>query len=319
MTRPEWTVGVDFGGTYTKVGVVNRSGRVAAMRRLSSGGFRRPSQFVDAVSATAEGLAAAVGTRPARLRGIGVGAPGSVDATRGIVRSMVNVPGWRDVPLRRLLERRLGCRCAVDNDANCFALAEHRLGAGQGADEMIGVTLGTGVGGGLVFGGELYRGADGTAGELGHIVIDPRGGRCGCGRRGCLESWVGAAAIVRLGRRALRRGAGPLNALAARAGEVTPRLIGEAARAGDARARAIWAEVGRRLGMGLADLTNALNPQRIVIGGGIANNWALFAPTLMRTLRAEAMEPPARTVRVVRARLGDRAGIVGAAVLLWSA
>ena len=304
-----WTIGVDFGGTNTKVGIVSASGRVAAMRRLPSAGFRRPSQFVDAVSAAVEALAAAVGTRLGRLRGIGVGAPGSVDAARGIVHSMVNVPGWRNVPLRGMFERRLGCRCAVDNDANLFTLAEHRFGAGRLAAHMVGVTLGTGVGGGLILEGRLYRGADGTAGELGHMVIDPAGSRCGCGRRGCLEAWVGTAAIVRLGRRALgRRAAGP---------GLTPRLIGDAARAGHARAREVWADVGRRLGAGLANVVNLLNPQRIVIGGGIANNWALFAPALMTALQANAMDRPARTVRVVRGRLGDRAGIVGAAVLVW--
>lgn len=309
MKRQQWTIGVDFGGTNIKIGVVSDAGRVAASRVLPSSSLRSPARFVEGVSAAAGALAGSLRIRPGQLCGIGVGAPGWVDAPRGVVRSMVNVPGWHDVPLRRLLERRLGCRCAVDNDANLFTLAEHRFGAGRGAAHMVGLTLGTGVGGGIIVDGALYRGADGGAGEAGHMVIDPRGGRCGCGRRGCLETWVGAAAIVRLGRTALRRRTGPL----------TPRMIGDAARAGNARARAVWAEVGRRLGIGAANLANLLNPQRIVIGGGIANNWALFSPALLKTLRAEAMASSGRTVRVLPARLGDRAGIVGAAVLVWCA
>ena len=228
------------------------------------------------------------------------------------------MPGWRDVPLRRWLERRLRCRCVVDNDANLYALGEWRFGSGRGARLLVCVTLGTGVGSGLVFDGRLHHGSSGSAGEIGHMVIDPSGPRCGCGKHGCLEAHVGTAAILAMGARAMRHGAEPLRTCAREAGgRLTPALISQAARQGDAAAKRLWSEVGRSLGMGLANVVNLLNPDRVVIGGGVANAWPYFAPTLLRTVRQEAMDVPARAVRIARARLGEHAGIVGAAVLVW--
>ena len=302
----QWTIGVDFGGTNIKVGLVDAKGRVAHARLLSSNGIGRPAMFVEAVSRAVESLAQMRGLRPARLRGIGVGAPGPVDARRGVVHELVNVRGWHDVPLRRLLAQRLRCRCAIDNDANLCALGEWRFGAGRGARALVGVTLGTGVGGGLILDGRPYRGAAGSAGEIGHTVIDAGGPRCACGRRGCLEAHVGTAAILAMARRAGLRGV------------LTPALVSQAARRGKAGAKRVWAEVGGWLGLGLANIVNLLNPDRIVIGGGVANAWPFFAPSLLRTVRREAMDVPAREARIVRAALGGRAGIVGAAVLVWS-
>ena len=296
-----------------KVGLVRPTGRVEAVRVLPIGRVRTPARFVEQVARAVETF----GRR--RLAGVGIGAPGPVDTARGVIHSMVNVPGWREVPLGPMLARRLRCRCAVDNDANCFALAEWRFGAGRGSRHLVGLALGTGVGGGLILNGAPYRGATGAAGELGHMQIDLRGPRCGCGRRGCLEAFVGTAAIVALGREALRKSADLRRRVREHGGRLMPRLIGQAGRAGDSHARAVWQEIGRRLGLGVANLVNMFNPDRVVIGGGIANNWSLFAPAMRRTVRAEAMRVPARAARIVRGQLGDYAGVVGTAVLVWSA
>lgn len=312
-----WTVGVDFGGTTIKVGLVDDHGRIRNTRILPTRQYGPPKAFAAGVAAAAASMARDRGVATRRLRGIGIGAPGTVDVARGIVVRCVNVPGWVDVPIARWLTQRLGCRAAVGNDANAFALAEWRLGAGQGADALISITLGTGVGGGLVWNGCLINGATGSAGEVGHMVIDAGGPRCGCGRQGCLEALVGTAAILRLGRGVLRSRQGRLGAYVRQAGTLMPRVIGDAGRAGDAPARRVWEIIGGRLGIGLANLVNILNPDRIVIGGGVANNWSLFAPAMQRTLRAEALPAPATHVRVVRGRLGDRAGILGSAVLIW--
>jgi len=314
-----WTIGVDFGGTNIKCGLVSDRGRVAHSVSLPTQTCARPRAFVDGIARTVERLAHVVGVRTTQLRGVGVGAPGLIDCRQGVVHSLVNVSGWRDVPLAGLLSRRLGVRVAVDNDVNLVALGEWRFGAGRGARDLVCVTLGTGVGGGLIIDGELYRGISGAAGELGHMVIDARGPRCGCGRRGCFEALVGTAAILRLGRRAVM-GSPQLRALVRKAhGRLMPRLIGRAARAGDPAAQRVWVEIGRRLGIGLASVVNVLNPERIVIGGGVSHNWTSFYPTLIKTLRAEAMDVPGRAVRVVRTALGDHAGIIGAAVLVWNA
>ena len=318
MRTGRWTVGVDFVGTNIKVVLVDAGGRIARSEVFASREASRPTTFVVRVGRAVETLSRSVGVTPSRLQGVGVGAPGPVDVRRGIIHFMVNVPGWREVPLGRLLERRLHCPCVVDNDVNLFSLGEWRFGAGRGANALVGMTLGTGVGGGLVFNGTLYRGCRGAAGELGHMVIDPRGRRCGCGRRGCFEAQVGTAAILSLGRQVIRRHGGLLRERVHQAGgRLTPELISQAAARGDRHARAIWVGVGRRLGLGLANLVNLLNPDRIVIGGGIGNAWRWFAPTALSMVRAEAMEVHARAVRIVRAQLGNAAGVVGAAVLVW--
>jgi glucokinase len=318
MRQQRWAVGVDFGGTNIKCGLVDTRGRVRRSLVLSSKRFGRPAAFVDRVVSTVQELARAVGVPVHRLRGVGVGAPGLVDVRRGIVHWLVNVPGWRNVPLARRLSARLGVPVFVDNDVNLVALGEWRWGAGRKATALVCLTLGTGLGGGLVFDGTLYRGASGAAGELGHISIDPHGPRCACGARGCLEAHVGSAAIIRLARGAAHGSRSPLGLLAAQArGRLTPELVARAARMGDAAAREVWVEVGRLLGQGLSGIVNLLNPDRIVIGGGVANAWTLFAPSLRRTIRAHAMDIPGRDARVVRAQLGNQAGIIGAAVLVW--
>lgn len=310
-------MGVDFGGTNVKVGLVSPAGRVVRARVLSSRDLGHPATFVEGVGDTVESLTRVVGIVPSRLVGIGVGAPGIVDVERGLVHTLVNVPGWRDVPLARQLEHRLRCRCRVDNDVNLFTLGEWRFGAGRGARQLVGLTLGTGVGGGLLLNGELYRGTAGAAGEIGHMVIDPRGRRCACGARGCLEAQIGTAAILSLARRAIRRRAGPLRELQRHA-RLTPALVCQAARRGDAAARAIWTALGHALGVGVANVVNLLNPDRVVIGGGLSQAWSFFAPVLLKTVRGQAMACSGRTVRVVRAQLGGDAGIVGAAVLVWN-
>lgn len=316
MRARRWTVGVDFGGTNVKVGLVTPTGRVVCTHVLPSRDISLPSAFVDGVSVAITWLIRSKGIRPSQLHGVGVGAPGPVDTNRGLVHSLVNVPGWHEVPLGRQLARRLRCRCLVDNDVNLFTLGEWRFGAGRGARQLVGLTLGTGVGGGLILNGALYRGAAGAAGEIGHMVIDPRGRRCACGARGCLEAQIGTAAVLSLARRAIRRRAGPLRELARHA-RLSPALVCQAARRGDAAARSMWTALGHTLGVGVANVVNLLNPDRVVIGGGLSNAWSFFAPALLETVRDQAMDCSGRTVRVVRAQLGDDAGIVGAAVLVW--
>ena len=318
MPKRNWVVGVDFGGTNIKVGLVNRAGRVLAVEVLPAKSHAAPQPFVQGISEAVARLLRARAITRAALRGAAVGAPGPVDHARGVVRSMVNVPGWHDVPLGRLLARRLGCEALVENDVNLMALGEARFGAGRGAQHLVCVTLGTGVGGGLIVNGALDRGASGAAGEIGHMVIDPDGPRCGCGARGCLEAHVGTAAILRMARRAgfLQRGLTPAHL--SEAARPHTNLVGVGARRRNRDARRLWREFGGWLGLGVANAVNLLNPQRVVIGGGVANAWPFFAPALRRTVRAHALPPAARVVQVVRAQLGDHAGIAGAAVLLWN-
>lgn len=313
-----WTIGVDFGGTNIKVGAVTARGVVARHVVLAAREHATPEAFALGLEGAIRRLAETLGFSAGRIRGVGVGAPGVIDGERGVIHRLVNVPGgWRGVALKRLLERRLRRRCAVDNDVNVVALGEWRAGAGRGTRHSVYLTLGTGVGGGVVANGALVRGVSGSAGEIGHTVIRPDGPRCACGARGCLEALIGTPAIVRRARAAIRGGSRILARLAAREGAVTPVVVSRAAAAGDRAARRIWDEAGFHLGLSLSNLINLLNPERIVVGGGVARAWPWFAPRMRLTIRRTAFRVPARACRVVRSALGDEAGIIGGAILVW--
>ena len=352
-----WTIGVDFGGTNIKVGCVTPRGRVVRSLVLPTRAHATPQTFLNGVERAIDRLCAALNIRRSQVRGVGVGVPGLVDGRRGVIYRLVNVPGgWEGVALRRLLERRLRCPCAIENDVNVVALGEWRFGAGRGTRHSVYVTLGTGVGGGLVVDGALVRGITGAAGEIGHTGVQlngPRdmrsmsgtespkslrdfwGPKCACGRRGCLEAFVGTAGIVRRARQTIRAGRVPAHAalrgrpdsgrsgsqLARLAvlhgGRLTPKLVSEAARAGDRAAMDIWREVGDSLGAALANVVNLLSPERIVIGGGVAGAWPWFRGRLRATVRELAFAVPANACQIVRAQLGDDAGIIGGAILVW--
>lgn len=320
MGLREWTIGVDFGATNIKIGCVTPRGRVVRSLVLPARTHATPQTFLNGVEGAMDHLCAQLSIRRSQVRGVGVGVPGLVDGSRGVIYRLVNVPGgWPGVPLRRLLERRLRCLCAIENDVNAVALGEWRFGAGRGTRHSVYVTLGTGVGGGLVVDGRLVRGITGAAGEIGHTGVQLNGPRCACGRRGCLEAFVGTAGIVRRARQAIRAGSRRLTHLAIRhGGNISPELVSQAARAGDRAARDIWQEVGYYLGAALANVVNLLSPERIVIGGGVANAWPWFGGRLRTTIRDLAFTVPASACQIVRAQLGDDAGIIGGAMLIDS-
>lgn len=306
-------VGVDIGGTFIKLGLV-RAGRILCQRAVSTRPYSRNSRrLIEGLTEAVRALVAEAGVRPA---GIGVGIPGLVDFPSGNVRTCVNLQGWKDVPLKRLLQRRFRLPVAVDNDVNVMTLAEWRYGAGRGASNLVCLTLGTGVGGGLVLDGKLFRSAGGPTGEIGHLPLGEKGPTCPCGGRACLERFVGNRDILRDVRRRLRRGApsrirglvgGRLNA-------VSPEIIDQACAQADRFALGVWRRAGEAIGLALVQVVNLLNPERIVVGGGIARAGEWILEPARRVIRARAMRGIG-SVPVVPARLGSSAGLVGAAVL----
>lgn len=306
-------VGVDVGATFLKVGLV-RGKKIWAQHAFPTAPLQGPAQFV-------EGIARGVGLLvppDKKIAGIGVGVPGLVSYAHGVVRSVVNLKGrWKDVPLQAMLSRRLRLRVAVDNDVNLMTLAEWKLGAGRGAKNLVCLTLGTGVGGGLILEGRLYRGGWGGAGEIGHIPIAQEGPRCSCGGRGCLERFVGNREIIRWVRAQLAAGEKSIlpKLVHGNLGKLQPETIDEGCRLGDPLALKTWVRVGETLGFALAGVVNLLSPERIVIGGGIAKAGRWLFPAIRRTLRHRAMHGMG-SVCVVPAQLGPSAGMIGAALLI---
>jgi glucokinase len=304
-------LGIDIGGTNVKAALVSEEGTVAAFALASwSGG--PPGDAVATALALRDELFH--GRSDPRPRACGAGCAGLVDGVRGIVRMSPNLPSWRDVELARLLTDALGVETIVDNDANAAAYAEHAVGAARGATNAAVLTLGTGVGGGLILGGRLYRGSHGFAGEVGHATIRFDGPPCACGGTGCFERMVNAEAIVARARARADRGPSQLGE-ALKAGSLTAKDVSDAAARGDAAAAAVIEETGRLLGVGLANLVQILDLEIIVVGGGVASAGERLLAPARAEMAARVAGPAWRLPKVVPAELGEMAGVTGAALL----
>jgi glucokinase len=251
----------------------------------------------------------------ARARGIGVAVPGPLDIRRGVVLAAPHFAAWKLFPLRKRLECALGRAVALENDANAWALGEYWRGAARGHRDVVLLTLGTGVGGGLIVNGRIVHGRAGGAGELGHVTVDPDGPRCDCGSRGCLEAYASSSGLRELVRGRLRLArAAPLPAkYLDGGGDFSVRRLYREARAGDRVA--LWAlrTAGRHLGIALASMLNVFNPELIVLGGGVAGTLPVMRPAMTAEIRARAFRAVASQCRIVRAKLRTDAGVVGAA------
>ncbi|MFN3285334.1 MAG: ROK family protein [bacterium] len=301
MAEP--AVAVDLGGTWIRAGRVSPEGEVTQTVRAPT-----PQTGPKAVADAIAELVRRLGPLPPGR--VGVAVPGPLSVREGVVFEPPNLQGWRDVPLRGMLEDRLGRPVVLENDANAAAVGEWWRGAGRGSRHLVYVTVSTGVGGGLVLDGRLYRGATDTAGEIGHVLVDPAGPVCSCGRRGHLEGIASGPAIARWVVERIREGR---PSVLPKGRPLSAREVAEAAEAGDGLAREAFERAGRYLGWAVAGLLNLLNPEVVVIGGGVAaaGRW-LFEP-LREAAREASFERPWGAARIVPAALGDRAGLLGAA------
>jgi glucokinase len=279
--------GIDLGGTQVRVALARSDGQIITSIKTRTHLLPTPQAMVDWAAAEIDRHRG-----KEKVRSITIAAPGPIDLRSGVLVNPPNLP-WQNVPLEAMMSRATGASVHLANDADMAGLGEHTHGAGRGTKNMIYITWSTGVGGGLIFDGKLYRGGHGTAGEIGHMIIDPSGPLDSCGQRGCLEAFIGGANLAR----ETGHPAAELFAAAAR-GERHPRMVVERA--------------ARYMGLALISLTNALDPEMFVIGGGVSRSWALVQPTMVETLRSSPFIKAARRPRVRRARLGDRAGQVGA-------
>jgi glucokinase len=305
--------GIDLGGTKIRTLVTAADGSVLGDDRVAT----QPLEGVEAVIArivqSVHDAASAAGVEVSSLRAIGVAAPGPIDTVRGVITDPPNLHGWHNVPLAHILQERLGAPTVLENDANCQGLAEHEFGAGRGFKHMIFVTVSTGIGGGIIIDNELYVGASGAAGEIGHLVVASEGPECGAGHVGCLEAMASGTAIARDAAALIEQGR---LIRTARIAEHNPPLDAEdvyrASQEGEAEAAAIITRAGRYLGTGLASLINAFNPQAIVVGGGLVNMGdAIMAPAI-EIARQRSFGQSFADVQILEGELGGRAGALGA-------
>lgn len=303
-------LGIDLGGTSAKIALVTAK-RIVSEGSVPTAGFPDPAKLAVQMAEVCRRL-----SRGKKVEKIGVGVAGDIDSQRGIVRVSPNL-GWKNVPLKKLMERQLRLDTTVENDAKAAAWGLYHTQIPRSVKHLIVITLGTGVGGGIILNGVLHRGATGSAGEIGHMNIEADGPRCNCGNLGCLETYVGRPHIEKKVRAALGNGQkSSLQKIYRRdPDEITPLAISKAAEAGDVYALSVWNDVGRALGIAVGDLIYILNPQMICFAGGVAQAKDLYLKPLWETLRKRAFTTPVNAVKIKVATQAAHIGVVGASLL----
>ncbi|MBM3253215.1 MAG: ROK family protein [Candidatus Omnitrophica bacterium] len=311
-------IGIDVGATNTKIALISKQAFILSRSNFPTKFYQDKIALIKKILNEIHKILKPYKPSAKHIGGIGIGLPGLIDHSKGIVFSLTNIPGWKDVPLKRILERRLNLPVFIDNDVNVICLGEYLYGAGKGSRNVIAVSLGTGIGGGIIINGSLYRGASFSAGEIGHIMINENGPRCGCGRFGCLESYVGNYAIIRTAKEKLKKKTSKIlkELTGGNFKNLTPEYLNLAARRGDSLAIEVWEDVGRYLGIGLSAIVNLLNPDRIVICGGVSKAGNLLLKPVLESLKEYSLDVPFRAVGIVFSKLGDDAGVIGASCLV---
>jgi len=309
-------IGVDLGGTKIYTALAGADGQVLAEVKIPTEAAGGESHVIARIVDSCRTVRATAGALAGRVAAVAVGAPGPLDTKSGVIHCAPNLK-WHGVPLKRLLEEALGEPVFIDNDANLAALGEYVYGAGRGMRDMIFIAVSTGIGGGLILNGRLYRGAADGAGEIGHMVVLPDGPLCSCGNRGCLEAVASGTALAAQAGELIGQGCGA-GILAAAGGDparVSAAAVAAAAAAGDGEAVLLLERAGRCLGIAVANTANLLNPEMVVIGGGVAGSGELLFAPARREVERSALEPARSTIKIVRAALGGRAGVSGAVAL----
>lgn len=299
---------VDLGGTHLRVALVDDTGGILKQHKQDTPKEDSAQKIVDALAQVSERW----GCNELPVVATSIMVPGAVDCAKAVVVQAPNLPSLVNFPLKAELEQKLGWPVYLENDANAAAVGEMWMGAARGCRDVVSVTLGTGVGGGVIVDGKLWRGSHGSAGEIGHTTVDPFSGlKCKCGNTGCLELFASATAIVRMTRETLSLF--PETSL--KSEELTAEKVYDAGQKGDELALAVFKRFGMYLGIGLANLINLIDPQIIVITGGVVNGWALFAGEMYRQVEERAFRTTAQQVKIAKAECGDNAGLLGAARL----
>jgi glucokinase len=286
---PDFSIGVDLGGTNLRIAAITAEGqlleKITLGVKVALGRDHVIGEMCDAIQRLTNQYRAS-----GRFVGAGIGVPGIIDMETGMMRKSANLPGWSEYPVRDEIERRLGARVFLDNDAKMAAFGEKWLGAGRNVDNMVMVTLGTGIGGAIILNGKIFYGMNGMAGEFGHVTIEPNGVPCGCGNHGCAERYASATAVVRMASEAIESGQAPELARAASADpDFSARSIYNLALQGNGDAQRIFHRFGSALGILLAGLVNTLNLEMFVIGGGVVSAWDAFAPSMFAELRDRSL------------------------------
>ncbi|TAM38595.1 ROK family protein [bacterium] len=296
-------IGIDLGATNLKCALLDNDLKIKAKNYFNTKSFDNKLKLIQGITDSINNFILLHGISRNSVSGVGIGLPGPVDTFKGVVHFLPNIPGWKEVRLKEILERKTGLPVFIDNDAKLMALAEYRSGQAKKYKNALCLTLGTGVGGGLIINGSLYRGGDNAAGEIGHLPLNEKGPLCPCGGSACLEAYIGNASILKEARKLF----GP---------RITLEKVSALAKANNSKAIDLWIKVGERLGIALSGVINLLNLDVIVIGGGVSDAGKVLFESVRKTINLRAMSVQAKRVKIFKARLGNDAGIIGAGFLV---
>ncbi len=314
-------IGIDLGGTFIKSALLDEQLTVRAQQELPTPAAHGADAVIEAMAAAARAAVRQAGVSIADVAGVGIGSPGPLDLDAGVVVAMPNIPGFDNVPIRDRLSGLVGLPAVLDNDANVAALGEFLVGVGRDVRDLVLLTLGTGIGGGIVVDGQLLHGAHGIGAEIGHMIVQPGGRPCGCGQRGCLERYASATYLAAHARRLIEEEGRPssLASLLGEKGGFDARDVQEAARAGDDLAGEVWGEAVDYLAVACVSLAHVLDPDLIVLGGGMAKAGEALIGPLRQRFRRQYWKLDEPRARLVLAALGNDAGVIGAAGAAWGA
>jgi len=301
--KNNYIIGIDLGGTNLKIALFDFQLHFQKSEFMSTADFSCPESLIAGIVKAVLKIIQDNKLNKNDILGVGLGLPGPVDVEKGLVHFFPNIPGWKNVFLRDILKKRIQLPVFIDNDANLMCLAEHKLGAAKGARNAVCLTLGTGVGGGLIIEGKLFRGSSYAAGEIGHIPINENGPVCACGGKACLEAYVGNRRIAAIIRKVFKK-------------DISLEEVSSLAEKNNKKALQVWEDAAGKLGLALAGVVNLLNPDRIVIGGGVANAGRVLFAKIEETIISRAMPVQAKKVKIFKAKLGNDAGMLGAALLV---
>lgn len=314
----QYVVGIDVGGTKIAACLMDEEGKMSGRATLPTLASEGPEAVIGRIKQSFFEVLKQGQIEQNQVAALGIGMPGPLDTKKGIVKNTPNLPGWIDIPLLQILKSEINLPMVLENDANAAALGENLYGAGKGIDNFVYITVSTGIGGGVVLNGRLFKGQDGNAAEIGHMTINFDGPRCGCGNKGCWEAYASGTALARFAREGIDAGeATKIKELAGKE-NVKAEHVFVAAKKGDKFALELIEKEGFYLGVGLANVINAYNPKRIAIGGGLTHEWDMFYDRMMQVMRERALGASIEGLEVVKAALGKDVGVIGAAAVAWS-
>lgn len=317
MAKSEkYAIGIDLGGTNIKVGIVSQGGKIVSKTSIKTDAHFGPKAVIKNIK---KGITEILKNNSFKISGIGIGAPGIVSTKKGIVHNPPNLPGWDEIALGSIIKKEFGIKVSVENDANAAAIGELIFGAGEKYNSFVMVTLGTGVGGGIVYNKKIFRGEIGGAGEIGHVCIDPNGPKCNCGSTGCIEAYAGNHYIKEAVKKDLHNHPSSKiwELIENDPEKVSPRIIQLAAELGDVYAKEIIHDLGIKLGIAFTSISNILDIGTFIIGGGVAGFGKPLLTTIRSTMISRVLTPLKQRIIIVPAKLKNEAGILGASSLVF--